>query len=396
MSNTGRHERQLGSNPVPVARHMSGPVAAVMLVLVAPLALSSPTVAMAGGTTVAAVPPPATITALCATDTEYLWKVSSDEVGLPYYRVQATPDPTDWSSPRVVSLILDRLASGGRAGTVWTAQSDGSSLSVRWWQDRTVVTTTTTTSWSPCAMATLKVTQAIEGGTATADQFPVSATRLPGAAGPYSEAQTTETPVATDRAQTVQPGRYEVGHTRDAASTTGIPLPAGYVWRSSRCDVTDASGRVIASSRSQPGSSAARWDERHGGVVAPGGTLSCTLTYHYGPVLTDTLVLGKYLSGTAGLVVGQQSPSVRTTTRGSYVTYVALTRPNLAGRQVQVWVRSGVATAPWALAAAVTVASDGTVRYIMRVTTATWFQARWPGDATIVASAADGAVVRVQ
>lgn len=73
---------------------------------------------------------------------------------------------------------------------------------------------------------------------------------------------------------------------------------------------------------------------------------------------------------------------------GTYVTYLVRTEPNLAGRTVQVWVKT--ASAAWVRATTRVVASNGSVHYFARVHATTKFRATWAGDETYAAASAPG------
>jgi hypothetical protein len=120
-------------------------------------------------------------------------------------------------------------------------------------------------------------------------------------------------------------------------------------------------------------------------VADPGSATVCTVTYHLGPALDDAIAAGRRPTGTRGF-----GPAKVVVPSGSYVTYLVMTSPSLAGRQVQILVKSGSLAKPWKLAKLVTVASDGSIRYYARITTFTGFVARWPGDRTYVPSRSSG------
>jgi hypothetical protein len=177
----------------------------------------------------------------------------------------------------------------------------------------------------------------------------------------------------------VEPGRWTVEPTKEAG--VYVKLPEGYVWRSTACATTGtigvAAGEVVATTnRNAQGISF---------TADPGSTTVCTVTYHLGPVLDDAIAAGRRPVGTAGF-----GPTKVIVPSGTYVTYLVMTSPSLAGRKVQILVKTGSLSKPWKLARTVTVASDGSIRYYAKITTFTGFVAKWPGDTTYVASRSSG------
>jgi hypothetical protein len=334
----------------------------------------------ATGIAVAADAPPAppTITPLCVTDKEYLWTVSSDATGLPDYNIDyTTKESDDWSYPNgMTESPLAVTATGEHVATIPTAKADGTHLIVRFTSLPSQISSSTAAPTTACAMATLAVKRVVQGGTATPAEFPVTVARSIVSFVDPALSESIVTPLTSDAPQSVQPGNYSVGPTKEAGAY--LPLPAGYVWRSTAC-----AGGAIAGTTTD-----VRY-QRLVNPVAPGSTNVCTITYHYGPVLGDTIAAGKKTTGTIGF---KTAPI--TVAKGTVVTYLVTTSPSLAGQDVQIWTKAkGKA---WKLAATRKVGTDGSVRYYAKVSAWTGFLAKWPGDDTYVASQASGRYVIVK
>ena len=294
---------------------------------------------------------PPTVTGLCATDLDYFWTISSDLKGLARYDVEYTTSLADW--------IPDTLASphsGAHSLVVVTSKDAGTTLSARWAAFPDKVGSSSTPGTTACAPASIALTVTVQGGTADATAFAAS---LTGVAVPSFVSRQ---PVAftSGVAVAVPAGSYIVNPHLDK-------LPAGYLWRSTRCNdsaTTDSKYPRLALG------------------ILPGAAWACEIVFHYGPTLTDAIAPGVN-RGTTGF--GASTVGVP---KGGYVTYLVQTDPSLAGRAVQIWTRT--ATGAWKLAASPTVASDGTVHFYARVSAQTGFLAKWAGDDTYVASAAHG------
>jgi len=332
-----------------------------------------------------APPPPPTIAPLCVTDKEYLWKVSSDATGLRNYHVDYTTQQTDaWTWPHAITETpLVSAPSGGHAATIDTSRSDGTSLFVRWSDFPAQLASTSTAPTTACATASLTVKRIVQGGAASADAFPVTVARSVISLKDPALSETIATPMTSDTPQAVQPGMYFVGPTKDGDAYAA--LPAGHVFRSNSCvaKAGGAQGAVPETTTDPQYQRLLIW-------LDPGSTAACAITYHYGPVLEDSIAAGKKTSGTTGF-----KTSTITVKKGTWVTYLVSTSPSLAGKKVQIWTKVGSATKPWNLTKTVTVTSDGSIRYYAKVTTFTGFLAKWAGDGTYVASAADGRYVKV-
>ena len=333
-------------------------------------------------------PPPPTIVGICASAREYWWKVETDAPGLARYPMvdYTTKRTDDWTYPNGVTEVDLGPTPGGRhATTITTSRADGPSLYVRWTDFPAQVATSSGAPSAACALATLTVQRIVQEGTATPDEFAVSATWSSVSFVDPSRTVTITTPITYDTAVSVEPGGYLVGPAqRDG---TYLPLPAGYLWRSTACTTTRLDGSTV-------GIPPVTTYPRYRDVWAwldPGNSVVCTITYHYGPVLDDSIAPGTRTTGTTGF-----RTATITVKKGTYVTYLVRTSPSLAGRKVQVWTKIGSASKPWKLAKTITVASDGSIRYSAKVTAFTGFQARWAGDGTYVASAADGRYVKVR
>jgi predicted secreted protein len=75
------------------------------------------------------------------------------------------------------------------------------------------------------------------------------------------------------------------------------------------------------------------------------------------------------------------------------VTYFVAATPALAGRMLEIWTRTRAGA--WTEATSRTVAADGTMRYVTRITAWTAFQARYAGDDTTATSASHGRIATV-
>lgn len=332
-----------------------------------------------------APPSPPTITPLCATDREYLWTVSSDATGLADYDIDYTTKRTDdWSYPNgITGAALAATPSGGHAMTLFTAKVDGTSLNVRWTSFPGQVAGSSTAPPNACTLASLTVRRVVQGGTAMPRQFPASMTRSTLAFVDPSLSETIATPVTSDAAQSMQAGDYAIGPTKEAGAY--VALPPGYVFRSTVCATTTNGGATsTASATTDPLS------QRLLVAALPGSSTICTITYHDGPVLDDTIAAGRKTAGTTGFTA-----STITVKKGTYVTYLVTTSPSLAGRKVQIWTKAGSVSKPWKLTKTVTVAGGGSIRFYAKVTAFTGFLARWAGDGTYVASSANGRYVNV-
>jgi hypothetical protein len=228
------------------------------------------------------------------------------------------------------------------------------------------------------------VVRVVQGGNAPPDAFPITVTRLVVSLQDPAKSESIPSPVTSDAPLSIPPGEYMVGPTKEGDAYAA--LPAGYVFRETSCEVSQdgAAGATRVATNEQQ-------YQRIVGPLDPGSTTTCTVTYHYGPVLADSVAAGRRTTGTGGFA---EAPI--TVKKGSLVTYLVATNPSLAGRSVQIWTKTGSASRPWKLTNTVRVASDGSIRYYARVTTFTGFQARWVGDRVYVASAADGRYVKVR
>jgi predicted secreted protein len=294
---------------------------------------------------------PPTVTGLCATDLDYFWTISSDLKGLASYDVEYTTSLADW--------IPDTLASpdsGAHSLLVVTSKDAGTTLSARWAAFPDKVGSSSTPGTTACEPASIALTVTVQGGTADATAFAAS---IMGVAVP-SFASRQPVAFTSGVAVAVPAGSYVVNPHLDK-------LPAGYLWRSTRCNDN------VTTISKYP---------RLSGTLLPGQAWACEIVYHYGPTLTDAIAPGVN-KGAAGF-----GASTVTVPRGTYVTYLVQTDPSLAGKVMQIWTRT--ASGAWRQAASPTVASDGTVHFYARVSAQTGFLAKWAGDDTYVASAAHG------
>jgi hypothetical protein len=330
-------------------------------------------------------PPPPTITPLCVTDKEYVRTISGDVAVWGDAIVEYTTKQTDdWTPPNARHLWLSPGPSGGSVGTVYTSRMDGTSLHVRWW---IFPSQASSTSWAPsgaCEPMSLRVMRVVQGGNEQPDAFPVTVTRLVVSLKDPVMSESIPAQVTSDTPQSISAGEYMVGPTKEGDSYA--PLPAGYVFRESSCSISQKGAQGSTRFRTT--------EQEYQRVVVtldPGSTTTCTVTYHYGPVLDDSIGAGKRTTGTEGFATAPI-----TVKKGTWVTYLVATSPSLAGKKVQIWTKAGSAATPWKLTKTVRVTSDGTIRYYAKVTTYTGFQARWVGDRVDVASAADGRYVKVR
>ncbi len=351
-------------------RSLAGLLAAVLLVPATGVALAAePT----------APPLPPTVTPVCFTDIELVWKVSTDAAGPADFSIEYTTKRTqDWAPPNGGTAILTPTANG-HAAMLYTARADGPALLVRWTAAPDQVASAPYAPAKACDKASLTVNRVVQGGPASGSWFPVSLTRWSTSFVSPRQSATVTVPVTSDAKMAVEPGRWMVEPTKDAGSY--VKLPEGYVWRSTACATTGtlgmADGQVVATT-----------DQAVRGVrfvADPGSSTVCTVTYHLGPVLDDAIAAGRRTEGTRGF-----GPTKVVVPPGSYVTYLVVTSPSLAGRKVQILMKTGSLSKPWKLAKVVTVGADGSVRYYAKITTFTGFVAKWPGDSTYVASRSSG------
>ena len=325
-------------------------------------------------------PPPATVTPVCATDIEFVWRVSSGAVGLADYAIDYTTKRThDWSPPNGGKTSLAVTSEGGRAIMLYTARQDGASLLVRWTTFPDPVASAPSAPTNACDKASLTVSRVVQGGPASGAWFPVSLTRWTRSFVSPSQSATMTTPVTADAKMAIEPGHWAVEPTKDAGAY--VKLPEGYVWRSTACATKGTLGVpdgqvVVTTDRAAQGLAL---------IADPASTIVCTVTYHLGPVIEDAIAAGRKPVGTRGF-----GPTMVVVPSGSYVTYLVTTSPSLAGRKVQIFTKTGSLSKPWKLAKLVTVASDGSIRYYARITTFTGFVAKWPGDMTYVPSRSSG------
>ncbi len=333
-------------------------------------------------------PPPPTIVGVCASAKEYFWKVETDAPGLARYPMidYTTKKTDDWAYPNGATEVdLAPLPGGRHATTLTTNRADGPSLYVRWTDFPGQVATSSAAPSTACALATLTVQRIVQEGTASPDAFPVSATWSSTSFVDPALSVTITTPITYDTAVSVQPGGYLVGPAMQDG--TYLPLPAGYLWRSTVCRTTRLDGSTVGIS---PVTTHPRYQQAWA-WLDPDSSVVCAVTYHYGPVLGDSIAAGKRTTGTTGF-----TSRTITVKKGTYVTYLVTTSPSLAGRKVQIWTKTGSSSKPWKLTKTVAVASDGSIRYSAKVTSFTGFQARWAGDGSSVASAAEGRYVKVR
>jgi predicted secreted protein len=301
------------------------------------------------------------VAGLCATANDYFWTISTQESGLDIHvaEYRAGWEASDW-----LQAPLEEIDGGGWQAVIATSRDAGTTLTARWLDAPDLVASGSNPNTTACQAATYSLTIDAQGGSAAATDFDVpliSEDPNP----PYAARETTH-PVP-DTALTIQPGAYIVGSRPPA-------VPAGYVWLSTWCVTnTDAGGTTDPD-----------YPRLVLGVV-PGDTVSCTASYHYGPALTDGIAEGK--NATSGFA----STGI-TIPQGTWVTYRVSTRPNMAGKSLEIWRKTG---ASWAKIATRAVGSDGTVRYSAAVSKTAVFQARWPGDAELPASNAPAKTVTV-
>ena len=106
--------------------------------------------------------------------------------------------------------------------------------------------------------------------------------------------------------------------------------------------------------------------------------------------LTDGIAAGVVGSGSGAASFGTASIVVP---GGTSVTYFVGATPALAGRTLEIWTRTRAGA--WTEATSRTVAADGTMRYVTRITAWTAFQARYAGDNTTATSASHGRIASV-
>jgi len=304
---------------------------------------------------IGSVPVPPTVTGLCSTEADHVWTIASTVAGLASYDVEYSTDPTfaDWAFP--ITLKPDDPA--GHSATVGTATSHGSTLYARWAAYPDQVGSSTVPSTAACAGASIVIHKTVQGGAAAASAFDFTLTAtMPDP--PFTARGTTH--VKADVVTAVSPGSWIVTEPLDT-------LPAGYVWLSTTCagDTTT--------------------DPKHPRMIVwagPGDALECTIVNHHGPVLSDSIAPGVN-TGTTGF--GLSSVAVP---KGSSITYLITTYPNLAGGSLEIWTRPKGGS--WKLATTRTVALDGTVHYYAKVNAWAGYQARFAGDDTYAASSASG------
>ncbi len=304
-----------------------------------------------------APPAPVTVAGLCATDLDYVWTISSDLVGLATYDVEYSTSFADWNIPDTLAA----QPSGAHSLVVVTSKDAGMTLSARWAAFPAQVGASAAPGTTACEPARVTLAVTVQGGTADATDFAAS---IAGVAVP-SFTLRQAVAFTSGAAVAVPAGTYVVNPHLDK-------LPAGYLWRFTSCNDNATTNSTYP---------------RLTGSILPGQAWACEIAYHYGPTLTDGIAPGTN-KGANGF-----GTSPVTVPKGTYVTYLVRTDPNLAGKTLQIWTRTG--TGAWRPAATRTVASDGTVHYSARVSARTGFLAKWAGDDTYVASAASGRTAAV-
>jgi predicted secreted protein len=324
-----------------------------VVTLFAALVLLLPAPAMVLAVDPAPAAPP-TVTGLCATDLDYFWTISSDLKGLATYDIEYSTSFADWNIPDT----LVPQDSGVHSVVVVTGKDAGTTLSARWAAFPNQVGSSSSPSTTACEAASIALTVTVQGGTVNPTAFAASITgvTVPSFDLRQAVAFTSGVPVA------IPAGSYIVNPRLDQ-------LPAGYLWRSTRCNDSTATDPKYA---------------RLAFPILPGEAWACEIVYHYGPTLTDAIAPGVN-RGTVGFGV-----STISVPNGTYVTYLVRTDPSLAGRVVQIWTRT--ATGAWKLATSRNVASDGTAHHYARVSAQTGFRAKWAGDDIFVASIAHGRI----
>ena len=338
----------------------------------------SPTATPAPTPVTAPLPP--TVTPVCATDLEFVWRISSDATLPGDHAIEYTTKRTqDWTPPNGGTATLTATADGGYAAMLYTARADGPALLVRWSAFPQPFASAPSAPTEACDKASLTVIRVVQGGPVPGSSLPVSLTRSTASFVSPRQSSTFTVPVTSDAKMSVEPGRWLVEPT--TVDGSDVKLPEGYVWRSTSCAMTGtlgvADGQVVATT-----------DRTARGVrfvADPGSATVCTVTYHLGPALDDAIAAGRRPTGTRGF-----GPAKVVVPSGSYVTYLVTTSPSLAGRKVQILTKTGSLSKPWKLAKIVTVASDGSIRWYARITTFTGFVAKWPGDRTYVPSRSSG------
>jgi predicted secreted protein len=330
------------------------PVAIVAAVLL----LGLPAAASAAGEPATAP----TVAGLCATDSDYFWIINSHEELAPAYDVEyrAAWEGTDWMPAPQFQAVQDL----DWAMVVATSRSAGSTISVRWADAPSLVGTSSAPDTTACQSATFMLTIDVRGGSAAATDFVVPLTGED--PNPPFAARASTNP-APDTEVSIQPGAYLFGSKPPA-------VPAGYIWLSNWCMTSTDSSETTSADH-----------PRLTFLVVPGDYVQCIATYSYGPFLDDSIAAGK--NATSGL-----GTEALTVPKGTWITYHVSSQPNLAGRSVEIWRKTG---GTWAKVATRAVAADGSVRYSAAVTKTSVFQARWPADAELVASHSAGKTVTV-
>ena len=314
------------------------------------VALFAPAVAQA--TDPAPTTPPS-VAGLCATANDYLWTISTEEAGLAAYDVEYSTSFKDWALPAVLSPD----GHGKYSATVAASKGSGTTLYARWAASPELVGSSSAPNTTACAPGSIVMTKTVQGGTAKPADFDFTIT-YSAPDPPFAVRGTTH--ATSGVATVVQAGNYVV-----AENPTNVP--AGYLWKSITCG-SDTST-----------------DPQHPRMIVwvdPGSTVECVVVDHYGPTLSDSIAPG-INRGTAGF--GTSSVVVP---KGTAITYLVRTDPNLAGKSLQIWTRTKTGT--WKLTATRAVASDGTLHYYAKISAWTGFLAKWPGDSTFVASSSPG------
>jgi hypothetical protein len=186
-------------------------------------------------------PLPPTVSPVCATDLEFVWKVTSDASIPADHAIEYTTKRTqDWAPPNGGKATLTATADGGYAAVLYTARADGPALLVRWSAFPQPFASAPSAPTEACDKASLTVIRVVQGGPVPGSSLPVSLTRSTASFVSPRQSSTFTVPVTSDAKMSVEPGRWLVEPT--TVDGSDVKLPEGCVWRSTSCAMTGTLG----------------------------------------------------------------------------------------------------------------------------------------------------------
>jgi hypothetical protein len=140
--------------------------------------------------------------------------------------------------------------------------------------------------------------------------------------------------------------------------------------------------------------------------INAGSTSAYTLTATSSPAWSPAVSSGFLIGSTQPVIIGDRiaagvnrgtsgfGTSSLVVPRGSWITVLGTTSPNLAGSIVQVWTRTKTGT--WHALTSRVAAADGTIHYYARVYAWTAYQLKFAGDTAHSAAASHGRIATIR